>query len=406
MEMIATAPDARVLPTATADTKPCVICGNRQTKEFVTIPQIPVLCNILWPSKEEATSVRRVDITLAFCSHCGHIFNPNFDPALMDYSQVYENSLHFSPRFQQFAETLAMELVARHALHDKTIIEISCGKGDFLQMLCAVGSNRGYGFDPSYVGDLTVQAGTGKITFIQDFYSEAYANYPADFLCCRHTLEHIEEPNAFLRMVRATIGEQQLPVYFEMPNALFTLRDLAIWDFIYEHCGYFSADSLRYLFQQHGFQVTDVQPTYEGQFLYIEALPTTQGDVVLPNAGGSNLADDVDDFTTRYQQKVATEAAKLAEIREAGQKAVIWGAGSKGITFLNVMQTQGIIDYAVDLNVRKQGMYITGSGQQIVAPDFLQTYQPDVIIVMNPIYMDEIQQMTADLGIKARFISA
>ena len=388
----------------------CVVCQSNNTEIFVTVPQVPVLCNILWPTATEAKAVRRVDIPLAFCHHCGHIFNPHFDPTLMDYSQVYENSLHFSPRFQQFAETLAADLVARHDLHQKAIVEISCGKGDFLTMLCQLGGNQGYGFDPSYVGETVVAAGEGSVTFVKDFYSERYSDYPVDFLCCRHTLEHIEEPRGFMQMVRTILGERRLPLYFEVPNVLFTLRDLAIWDIIYEHCGYFNYSSLQQLFVQCGFTVCDVQPTYEGQFLYIEALPADATDPIQGIAGSaaapSHIVEDVRSFAARYRTKVAAEQEKLAQIKATGQKAVIWGAGSKGITFLNMLQTEGTIDYAVDLNVRKQGKYITGTGQQIVSPEFLRSYQPAVVIVMNPIYMEEIRQMLASLDIDAELVSA
>jgi hypothetical protein len=64
------------------------------------------------------------------------------------------------------------------------------------------------------------------------------------------------------------------------------------------------------------------------------------------------------------------------------------------------------IKYAVDINPRKQGMYVPGSGQQIVRPEFLRDYQPDVIVVMNPIYRHEIQQLTKKLGLTAKLISA
>ncbi|MCB0064917.1 MAG: methyltransferase domain-containing protein [Caldilineaceae bacterium] len=391
------------LPTAPT----CVVCTSTATEQFVTVPQVPVLCNILWPSKAEATGVRRVDIGLAFCRRCGHIWNPGFDPGLMDYSQVYENSLHFSPRFQQFAEELAATLVARHDLHGKDIVEISCGKGDFLELLCRLGHNNGYGFDPSYVGALTRDLGQGHVTFVQDFYSKKYQDTPADFLCCRHTLEHIEEPRDFLQMIRNTIGARQIPVYFEVPNVLFTLHDLAIWDIIYEHCGYFSADSLRYLFAQAGFAVTAVQPTYEGQFLYIEARsPAALSTLSIDETATSRLIAEVHDFADRYHRKVAVETEKLAAAKAAGEKVVIWGTGSKGITYLNMLPTQDLIEYAVDLNVRKQGKFVTGTGQQIVSPEFLQRYQPDRIIVMNPIYMDEIQQMVTALDLSAELVEA
>jgi len=53
----------------------------------------------------------------------------------------------------------------------------------------------------------------------------------------------------------------------------------------------------------------------------------------------------------------------------------------------------------VDINPRKQGMYVAGTGQKIVPPEFLRDYQPDVVIVMNPIYEGEIRQMVADWGL-------
>lgn len=396
--------------TQQSNTFPCVVCNSDKTDLFVTVPQVPVLCNILWPTAAEAKAVRRVDIPLAFCRQCGHIFNPHFDPALMDYSHVYENSLHFSPRFQQFAETLAADLVARHDLYKKSIVEISCGKGDFLTMLCQLGGNYGYGFDPSYVGETVIDAGEGHVTFVKDFYSEEYSDHPADFLCCRHTLEHIEQPREFMQMVRRIIGERRMPVYFEVPNVLFTLRDLAIWDIIYEHCGYFTYSSLQRLLEEMGFAVSAVHPTYEGQFLYIEAMPTTASDhgggTIVAGDAPADIVADVHSFAARYQAKITAESTKLAAMKARGQKAVIWGAGSKGITFLNVLQTEGIIDFAVDLNVRKQGKFITGTGQQIVAPEFLRDYQPDVVIVMNPIYLDEIGQMLTTLGVTAEVIGA
>ncbi|MCA9990344.1 MAG: hypothetical protein KDE29_05015, partial [Anaerolineales bacterium] len=107
-------------------------------------------CNVLWPTPAGARQAPRGDIQLHFCPTCGHVFNADFDPALMAYDQAYENSLHFSDRFQQYATALASDLVARYGLQGKDIVEIGSGQGDFLQLLCELGQNRGVGFDPSY----------------------------------------------------------------------------------------------------------------------------------------------------------------------------------------------------------------------------------------------------------------
>jgi ubiquinone/menaquinone biosynthesis C-methylase UbiE len=385
----------------------CTVCHGRESETFVEVPNVPVLCNILWPTREEAVAVSRVDIPLAFCPDCGHIFNPEFDLSLMDYSQAYENSLHFSPRFQQYAESLARDLVERHDLHGKDIIEIGSGKGDFLEMLCELGDNRGIGFDPSYVPGETERAKTSQIEFVQDFYSEAYTDRSADFIVCRHTLEHIEDPVAFMDMVRRTIGDRETTVFFEVPNGLYTIHKMAIWDIIYEHCSLFTQYSLAYLFEQAGFEVTDIRTTFGDQYLCIEARPR-QDETRAMSDDLDNPAEIVDDialFATRYQEKTAEQRQMLADMHAAGRKAVIWGSGSKGITFLNMLETADGIEYAVDINPRKQGMYITGSGQRIVPPTFLAEYRPDAVIVMNPLYIDEIKTNVEEMGVEADFLT-
>ena len=83
------------------------------------------------------------------------------------------------------------------------------------------------------------------VSFIQDYYSKKYGNYPADLIVCRQTLEHIPYPRSFLGDLRSIIGDRlETDVFFEVPNALNTLRNNSYWDVIYEHCSYFTPDSL------------------------------------------------------------------------------------------------------------------------------------------------------------------
>jgi len=387
----------------------CPVCNSTGVTLFFEIPQVPVHCNLLWPTRDEAIRAPKGDIRLGFCGDCGHIFNLAFDPGLMEYTQNYENSLHFSPRFQGYAESLAARLIERYDLHGKDIIEIGCGKGDFLRLLCELGGNRGVGFDPSYVPEQNGNATAGRITFIRDFYSERYASYQADLICCRHVLEHIQFPRDFLTSVRRSIGNRLgTAVFFEVPNVLFTLRDLGIWDLIYEHCSYFSSSSLSHLFRACGFDVRDLTEAYEGQFLSIEALPSEglADPIRDPRADLEEMVHDVATFGDKYRSKAQAWRRNLERIVSTGQRAVIWGAGSKGVTFLNALATRGQIAYAVDINPRKQGMYLAGTGQQVVPPEFLRDYQPDVVIVVNPIYQKEIQHITEGLGLTTQFVHA
>jgi hypothetical protein len=69
----------------------------------------------------------------------------------------------------------------------------------------------------------------------------------------------------------------------------------------------------------------------------------------------------------------------------------VWGSGSKGVAFLTALKLNGSIEYVVDINPFRQGKFMAGTGQEIVGPKFLEQYQPDVAIAMNPIYQNEIQ---------------
>jgi hypothetical protein len=50
-------------------------------------------------------------------------------------------------------------------------------------------------------------------------------------------------------------------------------------------------------------------------------------------------------------------------------------------------------------------MFVAGSGQRIVPPDFLRDYQPDIVIVMNPLYIGEIQQAIHALGLQSQVVA-
>lgn len=368
-----------------------------------------MLCNVLWPTREEAVHVPRGNIRLVFCRECGHILNCAFDQSLMQYTQAYENSLHFSPRFQSYAEDLVTRLIERYELHGKDIIDIGCGKGDFLAMICARGDNRGTGFDPSYDPDQMDPEASRRMEIIRDFYSPRYAEYKADLISCRQVLEHIQHPAEFLHNIQKSIGDRKdTAVFFEVPNVLYTVRDLGIWDIIYEHCSYFSGLSLSKLFSLCGFTVCELSDLYEGQFLGIDALPGQHGSNHPANSPLSlaEMSAYVNRFAEMHRQKVAQWRQTIAGFTSSKKRVAVWGSGSKGVTFLNTFNSEKVVEYIVDINPRKQGMHVSGSGQRVVAPEFLRRYTPDAVIIMNPIYLSEVQEQLKDLGLFPNVLTA
>jgi SAM-dependent methyltransferase len=375
---------------------------------FYEVEQVPVHSVLLLDTREEAINYPKGTIALGFCANCGFISNIAFDPTLHEYSSRYEETQGFSPTFNAFHRALADRLITRYDLHDKDIIEIGCGKGEFLTLLCEMGNNRGVGFDPAYISERNTSSAKDRMTFIKDFYSEKYTSYQGDFVCCKMTLEHIPDTAEFVSMVRRSIGDRSdTTVFFQIPDTVRILEDLGFWDIYYEHCSYFSPGSLARLFQQCGFDVTDIWTDYGDQYLMIEARPG-HGSIapgLLPDNDLEELTRQVNSFTQRYDQLQARWKAYMQDIKQRGQRAVLWGSGSKGVAFLTTLGIWDEIEYTVDINPHKHNMYMAGTGQRIVAPDFLRDYQPDVVIIMNPVYRQEIQRDLQQMGLAPELVT-
>jgi hypothetical protein len=143
-------------------------------------------------SAEEARQLTRGDLLLAFCSGFGFVFNTAFDPgSLRDYA-AYDNIQSCPPYFKHYLAELGEFLLTKYCLYDKVLIEVSCGKGEFLRLLCKDGRNRGIGFNPGYVGPDTAEQ--GAVRFIRAFYDSQQTQFAPDFVCCRHVIEHVQSP--------------------------------------------------------------------------------------------------------------------------------------------------------------------------------------------------------------------
>jgi hypothetical protein len=182
---------------------------------------------------------------------------------------------------------------------------------------------------------------------------------------------------------------------------------LGLWDIIYEHCSYFTSESLANLFQRAGFEPIEVTERYDGQFLTIEAQPGH--DDIMPVSDSkwevSNIRHLIDNFQKVYRQQVNSWQSTLSELENHHNRVVIWGAGSKGITFVNTLNiSYKQIEYIVDVNPRKCGKFVPGTAQCIVGPDFLKEYSPDTTIIMNPIYQLEIQAAINESDIVTQFL--
>lgn len=394
-------------PKSAAPEQSCPNCGGGDVRLFYEARDIPVHSCLLMDTREQAVSYPRHDLRLGFCDGCGFIYNTVFDPSRHEYSPRYEETQGFSPHFNSFASSLAERLVRQYNIRDRDVLEIGCGKGEFLTLLCRLGPNRGIGIDPAFVPQRSVDAGR-DVQFIQDFYGEQYAHLPADVVCCRHTLEHIAPTGEFMRTLRRTIGDRnETLVFFEVPDVMRELREGAFWDLYYEHCSYFSGGSLARLFRRTGFDLVDLHTDYGDQYLMIVATPA-EAESPAPADDEEDLdalREAVDNFDDVCGERMRYWRERIVEGLDQGERTVVWGSGSKGVSFLTTLGLVDEIEYVVDINPYKHGKFMPGTGHEIVAPDFLTDYRPDCVIVMNPIYVPEIRRDLERLEVQAEVLA-
>jgi len=357
---------------------------------FYEVRGVPTNSCLLVDDRGRALDFPTGDIMLAVCGECGFIFNASWDPDRTIYSDQYEETQGFSPTFNAFNRAIAEELISRYDIRGKTVLEIGCGKGEFLSLISKLGGNRGIGYDPSFVP--TRQSSEQDVRFVREFFTEDTHETAPDLLCCKMTLEHIGQTRRFVASVRSVANRKDSVIFFQVPDVGRILKEGAFWDVYYEHCSYFSATSLEHLFAGAGFAVQRTWTGYDGQYLMILASPAEHGSDITP--GDQDSVAAIIRLCGRFAAAVAhSRAASLSRLRNwaaAGQRTVLWGSGSKAVAFLTTLGVHDEVEHVVDINPYRVGRFLPGTGQRIVAPAFVREYRPDNVVVMNPVYRDEI----------------
>jgi SAM-dependent methyltransferase len=360
-------------------------------------------------SREAALAFPKGDLELVFCHDCGFIQNWLFDPTLERYSPDYEETQAFSPRFRRFLEEIVSDHAARYSLAGRTVLEIGCGKGEFLVLLCERTGALGIGIDPGVRPERLSSPALERITFIRDFYRPEHAQIAADYICCRHTLEHIQPVQEFVSLVRQAIGERtDTIVFFELPDMERVLRQRAFWDIYYEHCSYFTASSLAGLFRRCGFEILRLYRAYDDQYLMLEARPRRSRAEPMATADATEIVRVealVRAFANGVRETLAGLNTQIRSWHAAGRRVVLWGSGSKAVSLLTTLDLGEEVQAVVDINPHKWGRWLAGSGHAIVAPAQLRALQPDVVVVVNAIYRDEVAAELAALGLAPELVT-
>ena len=366
----------------------CPGCGaSGMGAPFFAVDRVPTNSVRLLADPACALAVSRGDIRLARCPACGLVVNAAFDPARVDYSPGYESTQSHSPIFNAFHRALAKDLADRIPLTGRHVLEIGCGQGDFLSLLCAEADCAGIGCDPAW--DPTGPAPAGPLRIVPMLYEEM-PREPADLVVCKMTLEHVARPRALLERIGARQGPGTR-LFLQVPNARPILEQAAFWDVYYEHCNYFDAGALAGSVAAAGFRVEAVREAYGGQYLTLEAV--AEGHPLL--SGPPRRSRPADGFGERAAAAIDAWRRRL----EGAGRVALWGGGSKAVAFLAAVAPAPAVVAVVDINPRKDGTYLAGTAHPVILPERLPALRPDLVVAMNPIYAGEIRDRLAALGL-------
>lgn len=384
----------------------CSVCDSTQVNKFLERFNVPVHQNLVLFTEKNAKEVDFGELVLFFCNQCGFIFNGAFHLDKLQYGHLYDNTQELSAVFQSYISSLVDYLIRQCGIRNKKIVEVGCGNGSFLKKIVLASESTGFGFDPSYAGEESCI--DGRVTFFKKFYDASCASTRADIVICRHVIEHVPRPvELFMNIKHALVDSPDALVFFETPDVEWILRKKVFYDLFYEHCSYFSCNTIVEALQAAGFYVHSVQNNFNGQYLWV--LATVQPGQKDSFSNQCSMPNQLKHCVTHYshQEKQIMQRwkGKIKRLRAKG-KVSVWGAGAKGSTFVNIVDPKGeLIDSLIDINPNKQGCYVAGTGHPIIGCHEILHRKPASIIVMNPNYTDEIKKIVAQLGLSVELIN-
>ena len=390
----------------------CRSCGSTNLHLVADLGSTPLANAFLTVDQLNQTELT-FPLRLVFCTNCTLVqITETVRPDVLFANYLYASS--YSDTMLRHARAICDRLCRERCLtKNSLVIEIASNDGYLLQF-----------FVERRIPVLGIEPATNIAAIAQRrgvptrlaFFESSLANQLAgedlcaDVVVGNNVLAHVSEINDFITGVKRILKPGAI-ARFEFPYLGDLIRNLEFDTIYHEHIFYFSAHSIETLLNRHGLVFTDVEhiPIHGGSLAVTAALELDtlgRGRVerllVEERERGMDRLPFYSDFGTRVIANVRELKNLTARLRSGGKRICAYGASAKGSTLLNTACFEaGTLEYIVDRNELKQGLFTPGTQLPIFAPQRLTQDRPDYVLVLTWNFLDEIlqqQQAYRDLG--------
>ena len=348
----------------------CRLCGSA----FLPTPllryeDMPKAAQCL-PDAAMLASDAGVPLAVFQCSGCG-VVQLSGDP--VPYHREVIRATAFSPGMKKFRERQFAEFVTKYRLTGRKVVEIGCGKGEYLALMGLAGADA-YGLEAS--PESVAECSRNGLKVVQGYIeteSVIVEGAPFDAFFILNFLEHMPDPNTVLTGIRNNLTDGAIGLV-EVPNFDMILQKNLFSEFISDHLFYFTRDTLGTALRLNGFEILDCQPVWY--------------DYILSAVVKRREKTDVSAYSL-HQKRVQRELEVYIGRFSPG-KVAVWGAGHQALAIMALAQMGDKIRYVIDSAPFKQGKYTPATHIRIVPPTELDRDPVDAVIVMAASYSDEV----------------
>ena len=330
------------------------------------------------------------------CDSCLLVQVPAFVP-VEEIFREYAYYSSFSTSWVEHARVFVEGATERFALGEGSFVcEIASNDGYLLQHFVGKGPTI-LGIEPSYnCAKDAIERGVPTLT---EFFGTALADTVvashgrADLIVGNNVLAQVPDLNDFVAGL-ARLVKDTGTVCMEWPHVLRLIEQTQFDTIYHEHFGYFSLYSAERIFAAHGLRVYDVEElSTHGGSLRIYATPTAN--VALGESGAlarvradehDARLDSIDGylgFTDRVEEVKRELLLFLIQAKKDGKRVVGYGAPGKGNTLLNYCGIRSdLLEFTVDRNPYKHGMFTPGTSIPILEPAALDEARPDYVLIL------------------------